>query len=369
MQNYELTLESDVTKSFRCKKAANSLDIDTAKKSAHHFKVSADLEKDFSIGLVVGASGSGKTTLIQSIFGGECFDEVLDLSAPVIDQFPEEFSYDECASMLAGVGLTAVVCWIRPAFTLSNGQRARAEAALQMAKPRDRVIILDEWTSVVDRTVAKVMSHCIQKHARRSKRKIILCSCHYDVIEWLQPDWVIDCNKQSYKDWRGVQWERSEKLQFDIRRVGRETWKYFSKYHYLTDKMPGGFIKTFGLFHGGDQIGFQCFANYVPRRKGTKMKMHVNRIVIHPDFAGFGMGIKFVNKTSDIMLAEGYDVMAKFSSTPVFKAMNKDRDWKLLKVERKVRTAIGGNMSRKSGFREGVKTYSFKYVGENKEVA
>ncbi len=202
MQNYELTLKSDVSKSFRCQKAADSLDINTDKKSVHHLQITADLESDFNIGLVVGASGSGKTTLVKSIFGEKCFTEILELDKPVIDQFPKDFSYDECASMLSGVGLTSVVCWIRPAYTLSNGQKARAETALQMAAKINDIIVIDEWTSVVDRTVAKVMSSCIEKYARRVNKKIILCSCHYDVIEWLNPDWIIDCNKQSYEELR-----------------------------------------------------------------------------------------------------------------------------------------------------------------------
>lgn len=212
MQTYELTLKSDVSKSFRCQKAANSLDIDTEKKSIHHFNVNADINTRFNVGLIVGASGSGKTTLVKSIFGEDCFDEILDLSKPVIDQFPESYSYDECAVMLSGVGLTAVVCWIRPAYTLSNGQRARAETALQMANDKNNIVI-DEWTSVVDRTVAGVMSHCVQKYARKVDKQIILCSCHYDVADWLLPDWVIDCNKQSYTDYRDA--EKNKKKNCD----------------------------------------------------------------------------------------------------------------------------------------------------------
>lgn len=203
MKTYSLKLESPVSNSFRCQKAANALDIDTAKKAIHTFKVKADLETPFDIGLIVGASGSGKTTLAKEIYGKDCFAEYLDLSKPVIEQFPEEYSYEECASLLSGVGLTSVPCWIRPAHTLSNGQKARAEAALAMVADKE-VIVIDEWTSVVDRTVAKAMSHCVQKHARRQKKKIVLVSCHYDITDWIQPDWIIDCNKQTYENRRDL---------------------------------------------------------------------------------------------------------------------------------------------------------------------
>jgi energy-coupling factor transporter ATP-binding protein EcfA2 len=364
MQNFKLTLASPVATSFRATKAANSLDIDSEKKSVHHFEVQADLTTPFNIGLIVGASGSGKTTLAKHIYGDECFKEVLDMSQPVIDQFPESMSYDECAAMLCGVGLTAVPCWIRPAYTLSNGQRARAECALQMARDDIVMIVIDEWTSVVDRTVAKVMSHCIQKHARKTGKKIVLMSCHYDVIEWLNPDWVIDANKQTYENrrllWRDF--KRNDQLTFDIKEIGKESWKYFSKYHYLSDNLPGGIIKTFGLFHGENQIGFQCFANYVPYRGNGAMQMHSNRTVIHPDYAGLGMGIMLINKTAAYMQEQGYEPWAKFSSTPVYIAMKRQPCWKLVRVDRKTKQQVGKLMDRKTGFRVDIKTYSFKYV-------
>ena len=365
MQSYELELSSPVATSFRCTKAANSLDIDQKKKSIHRFKVEADLETPFNIGLVVGASGAGKTTLAKHIWGDDCFFVALDLAKPVIDQFPEEYEYDNCAAMLCGVGLTSVPCWIRPAYTLSNGQRARAECALQMSR-NYKVILIDEWTSVVDRTVAKVMSHCIQKHARKTNKKIVILSCHYDVIEWLNPDWVIDCNKQEYTD-RRLLWQsskRTEHIQFDIREVDRKSWKYFSKYHYLSDQLPGGIIRTFGLFHGLNQVGFQCFANYTPHKnKFEKMKMHSNRVVIHPDYVGFSLGIKMVNETSKIMKEEGFDVWAKFSSVPMYLSTIKSKSWQLVKIDRKTKRQKGQGMDRNTGFRKDVKAYSFRYVG------
>ena len=120
MQNFKLTLASPVATSFRATKAANSLDIDAEKKSVHHFEVQADLDSPFNNGLIVGASGSGKTTLAKHIYGDDCFKEILDMTKPVIDQFPESMTYDECAAMLCGVGLTAVPCWIRPAFPVRS---------------------------------------------------------------------------------------------------------------------------------------------------------------------------------------------------------------------------------------------------------
>ena len=124
--------------------------------------------------------------------------------------------------------------------------------------------------------------------------------------------------------------------------------------------MPGGLIKLFGLFYKEDQIGFQCFANYTPTRKGRVHKMHFNRTVIHPDYVGLGLGIKLIEATSEIMKKDGYDVWGKFSSVPVAKALERSDNWKLINVQR-FQGKPGGNMLRDSGFRNAVKTYSYHY--------
>lgn len=369
MKNYALTLEAEPWDSFRCKKAANSLDIDVTKKLRHDFSVDADVESPFNVGLIVGASGSGKTTLAESIYGADALKRILDPALPVIEQFPDEYTYDDCARSLMGVGLSAVPCWIRPAATLSNGQKERAEIALQMARDDDCVVI-DEWTSVVDRTVGKIMSECIQKWARKTGKQVVLLSCHYDVFDWLQPDWLIDANKQSFVDRRSLRRVRTEKLQFDIREINRESWKYFSKYHYLSDRLPGGHIELFGLFHGDDQIGFECFANYVPYRKmdrlhGKRKKMHSNRAVIHPDYVGLGLGLKMIDACSAIMYERGFDVYAKFSAVPLYKARLKSKRWEYLGTVRHHKILIGGNMKRDAGFRMDVAAHQFRYIPED----
>ena len=52
------------------------------------------------------------------------------------------------------------------------------------------LIVFDEFTSVVDREIAKVSAFAISKAVRRSKKKFIAVTCHYDVVDWLEPDWV-----------------------------------------------------------------------------------------------------------------------------------------------------------------------------------
>lgn len=137
----------------------------------------------------------------------------------------------------------------------------------------------------------------------------------------------------------------------------------------MNENLPGGHIYTFGLFLGHDQIGFQCFANYVPWKDKSKPKIyHSNRTVIHPDYQGFGLGMNLINETSKYMVQKHpFRIMAKFSSEPIYRSMSKNPDWHFLGVKRKMnKMNVGGNMIRQSGFREkGTKTYSFEFKLRN----
>ena len=369
MQTYELTLKCDAPEDFYVIKAANSVDLDVEKKLTHHIKIRADIESQYNIGLIIGNSGSGKTTLAKHIWGDKCFDTLLQPDQAVISQFDDSYSYDERVSFLSGVGLGSPVTWIAPAKTLSNGQQARAECALQMARLDGQFIVIDEWTSVVDRSVAKAMSHSIQKHARKTDKQIVLLSCHYDIVDWLNPDWIIDCNTQDYIDRRLLcpRHTKSEELVFGIRQLtDSKSWKVFSKYHYLSDSLPPGKTYMFGLFHEDIQIGFIAYSNYVMWKKehkdaGIPMVMHANRIVVHPDYCGFGLGGRMTDITANYMKHElGFDVQIKLSSASMANLLKRNERWELRDVSRNVHNIWSGKG--RNG-RMDVKTYSFKFLG------
>lgn len=370
MRTYELTLKCDAPTDFYCLKAAASVDLNIEKKLTHHMKVRVDLETPYNIGLIIGNSGSGKSTLSKHIWGNDCFETLLNHDLAVISQFDENYSYDERVSFLTGVGLGSPATWIAPAKTLSNGQQSRAEVALQMARKDEKFIVIDEFTSVVDRTVAKAMAHSVQKVARKMNKQIVLLSCHYDIVDWLNPDWIIDCNTQDYIDRRlkCPGYTRTEELVFGIRQLtDKKSWSQFSKYHYLTDTLPPGKTFMFGLFHENTQIGFVAYSNYVlwkqeHKDKGIPMMFHANRIVILPDYCGFGLGGRFTDATADYMKNTlGYEVQIKLSSVSMANLLKRNDRWQLNYVKRDLDN-IWKNHEGRQG-RQYVKTYSFEFLG------
>ena len=137
----------------------------------------------------------------------------------------------------------------------------------------------------------------------------------------------------------------------------------FSRYHYLSEAVPGGLVHWYGLYEGDNQIGIVCFANYVPTRKRMMPILHVNRLVIHPDYCGLGLGIKFTNACAKIERKLGYRIMCKMSSMSLYKHMVRSVEW--VQRDSGMFTSVGGvggNMLRDTGFRNGVKWWSFEYV-------
>lgn len=113
-------------------------------------------------------------------------------------------------------------------------------------------------------------------------------------------------------------------------------------------------------------MGFVCFSNLVPDRKLAARMLHAGRLVIHPDYCGLGLGVKFMNECAKDLKNRGFDIRAKFSSVPVYRALMKDKMWRLLKVERGLGVVEkkGKKLERDSGFRLNVKTYSWKFIGD-----
>ena len=180
--------------SFRANKVKSLFNAE----NGHTWQHTAELpieDNDWQIGLIVGPSGSGKTSIGGQIFNGLPIHDLYlgwDDNLPIVDNIAPEKSLNEVTAALSAVGLGDVPAWLRPFKALSNGEQYRAGLARLICEAPEQVVI-DEFTSVVDRQIAKIGASAFAKSWRRTKGKqIVLLSCHYDIVEWLQPDWVYD---------------------------------------------------------------------------------------------------------------------------------------------------------------------------------
>ena len=164
--------------------------------------ISADLpieDNDWQIGVIVGGSGTGKTSIGKKLWPRtSTHNPKWDKTKPIIDQIAADGSIDDATACLSAVGLGTVPAWLRPHHVLSNGEQFRANLARALADAPKRLII-DEFSSVVDRQIACIGANAFAKSWRRTKgRQEVLLTCHYDVLDWLQPDWVYDTSKGEF---------------------------------------------------------------------------------------------------------------------------------------------------------------------------
>ena len=156
-----------------------------------HPWMSPELPDTWKIGLVVGASGTGKSTLLPSL--GTIKTPVWRPMAPIAEHFE---SVDDAIDRLGAVGLNSVPTWGKPYHVLSTGEKFRAD----LARSLHSGAVIDEYTSTVSRTVAKSASRSMRKWVDRNPvENIVVATCHYDVVEWLQPDWIIDTDAGEFR--------------------------------------------------------------------------------------------------------------------------------------------------------------------------
>jgi ABC-type ATPase with predicted acetyltransferase domain len=250
-------------------------------------------DNDWKLGVIVGPSGSGKTSIGKRLWGGEKLHagSTWDPDLPVIDQVGAGMDLKKVTGALSSVGLGTVPSWLRPFHALSMGEQFRAEMARLILEAPDRVIV-DEFTSVVDRQIAQVGAAAFSKSWKKTKGQAILLSCHYDILDWLEPDWVLDTKYWEFQ--RGCLWRRPQ-IKLDIYEAGGAwAWKFFEKHHYL--KLP---LPVAGSYYVAEVDG-EAVAHVAVCPQPGLNACRLTRLVVMPEWQGAGVGMTFLNEVAEM---------------------------------------------------------------------
>ena len=153
--------------------------------------------QDWKIGLIVGGSGSGKSTIAKELFPDSYVNGFKYSEKSVFDNMPEKCNVKDIEKAFTSVGFSSPPSWLKPYNVLSTGEKMRVDLARSILE-NDSLIVFDEFTSVVDREVAKTCCIAVQKEVRRSDKRFIAVSCHKDIIDYLAPDWVYDTDQKCF---------------------------------------------------------------------------------------------------------------------------------------------------------------------------
>lgn len=278
------------------------------------FKVPSNIPKEFNIGLIVGGSGSGKSTLLKN-FGVD--GEVdWDSERAIISHFESPYVAVE---KFNSVGLSSVPTWTKPYHVLSTGEKFRAT----MSRKIDNFAVIDEFTSVVDRNVAKSCSVSMSKYIKsKDIKNVVFCTCHKDIIEWLQPDWIIDTDLGILYDGRCL---RRPNINIDIYESSYKSWEMFKKHHYLTQDINKA-AKSYVVKWDEQIVGF---ASYLPYPSGTlKSAFRGHRFVVLPEYQGLGIGKAMFEFIASTLFENSCRFFVRTTHLKVIKYMEACKNWR-----------------------------------------
>lgn len=329
MPNFDIVKTHTPNKSFRVASVMGKFDLQS-NEIKEHFQGSIDMPDSWQVGMIIGKSGSGKTTIARQLFAESYITNFEYGNQSILDDMPESKSVDEITKMFNSVGFSTPPSWLKPYHVLSNGEKMRVDLARALLS-ENKLIVFDEFTSVVDRQVAKIGSFAVQKAIRKTNKQFIAVSCHYDIEDWLLPDWVFDTNDMTFRLCEGQKKNRPE-IRIEIHECkDKELWNYFKKFHYLNHEHSPS-AKKYVMTVNGELAGF-CSYIQMAGHKGRKMG---HRVVVLPDYQGIGIGQLLVNEIAKIVNESGCKFSFTTSNPQLIFAFKKNPEWKITNIGRLV---------------------------------
>lgn len=363
MPRLSVLRSSPVARSPRVKQVEGLFDVAPTQKSELRWDVDLPVEeREWNIGLIVGPSGCGKSTIAREAFGEAMVHGWEWSQHAIVDDFPTEMGIKEITALLSSVGFSSPPSWLRPFGALSNGEQFRVTLARAMAESGQKLFVVDEFTSVVDRTVAQIGSAAVAKTVRKSGRQFVAVSCHYDIVEWLQPDWIYEPASNHFQ-WRSLR--RHPAVELEVIRCNSAAWQLFKGHHYLDTSIHKGAGCFVGLVRGEPAV----FAAVVFFPHPSRPAWRGHRTVCLPDYQGVGLGNLLSEYMASLYAATGKPYLSTTSSPSMIQHRARSPLWKMRRLPGHLATRHRGlTHAPKSGGRR--LTAGFDYVGPtNREDA
>jgi len=389
--------------SFRVRQVAGMFDLPMGATTGAHVRAQLPgLTEPWEIGMIVGPSGSGKSAIAKAAYRANLVQPSRwPRDVPIIDAMGDA-PIHRITHTLTCVGLGSPRTWVKPYAVLSNGEKFRCDLARALLKaiPREQadenatienlpLVVMDEYTSVVSRAIARVASAALSR-AIRGKQipvRFVAVTCHEDVIPWLRPDWVLrmqpseaeeqsdpksqisnlksEISDPSSDSFLGVvTWGRPErpKIDLDIHRVSRDLWPLFRRHHYLSGSLHPA-AQCFAAYFENEPAAF-CAALPFPHPRRPGWREH--RLVCLPDFQGIGIGTKLSEVVAKMYVSTGRPYFSTTSHPGIIRHRAASPLWRIVRPPGMV-SPVSKSETQRTGMAHacsiGRITASFEYIG------
>jgi GNAT superfamily N-acetyltransferase len=374
MPKVDVEVSCPVFDSFRVQQVAGMFDVPLAEKCSERFAVELpSLDESWQVGLIVGPSGSGKSTIAREFYDAELYSGAdWPADKAVVDCFGD-LPIRQVIELFTAVGFSSPPSWVKPYQVLSGGERFRCDLARALAASFELrvasedlgthnsqlapLVVFDEYTSVVDRNVASACSTAIAKGIRRGNipGRFIAVTCHYDVAQWLEADWVLDMATGRLERRR----LRRPTIEVQIHRCWMAAWQLFARHHYLSRSLAIG-ARCYLATWNGEPVTFCATVPVITKKNHRRF----TRIVTLPDYQGMGIGMKVVAAVASLHRAEGLRINVTGSHPALIRHCRHSPLWKTVNVKK-----TGSSPRTSARFKQyrgstGRAVVSFEYVGE-----
>jgi ABC-type polar amino acid transport system ATPase subunit/GNAT superfamily N-acetyltransferase len=321
MPTFDIIKEVKPKQTFRVASVIGKFDLQS-ENIIEHFKGNIDIPEKWQVGLIVGKSGTGKTTIAKQLFENAYITSYEYSAETILDDMPKECSLEQITNAFNSVGFSSPPSWLKPYSVLSNGQKMRVDLARAILEEQ-KFFVFDEFTSVVDRNVAQIGSFAMQKAIRKTDKQFIAVTCHFDVQDWLLPDWVFNTDTMTFQSFEGQKKNRPE-IKFEIyQTTDKSIWKMFAKHHYLSHSHNNAANVFIAMIN--DEVA--GFLSVLPQPGKVKRLKRVHRLVILPDYQGAGIGIKFLNEIGYIYKKEDCRFIINTTAPSLIYSLKNNKFW------------------------------------------
>lgn len=283
--------------------------------------------EDWRVFAITGASGTGKSSVgakYAEALGATVFKPVWNDRA-IVDEgnWPEGTTVEAIKDALVSVGFSSPPAWLRPHKVLSNGEQFRANLARALIIP-DEVIVIDEFTSLVDRVVARTCAIAVRRAIDNlweagKKKRLVPISCHNDYLDAIKAECVLDMDTQTLA--RGCL-RRGVEIDVEIFPVHTRAWALFAPHHYLDRSLHKG-AKCFVATVEGRPAAICC----VLHAMGFSGRFRITRVVTLPDYQGIGIGSRLMDAVAERYVLEGKSISIVASHPAVLRHCSRSSQW------------------------------------------
>lgn len=398
-----MQLDLNITRTVKLRKTPRRLavqgkfDLAVPDQSTRSWRAKLDLPDGPYLGAIVGPSGSGKTSIARELtkqlggifvapkdeHGHACEPFPWPADASLVDGFDETLPINDVLKLLGSVGFSSPPHWCIPYGALSNGEQFRANLARGLAEAQISVkpVCFDEFASLVHDVPAKIGSAALSKAVRESSMQVIVDTWRTDVLDWLEPDWVLFVNADGSTEFQSAvgsgqsagnaetngdarRWLRPD-IQVEVIRVDRSAWKLFQHAHYLSHEIHHGSTCFVGLIEGVPAV-FTAAIGF-PHNKRPGMREH--RTVCLPDFQGIGLGNLVSGFVASLFRARGKPYYSATSNPAMIRHRKRNaKAWRLCREASFTPSKKGFNDGYDRRDASARRTVSFEYIGTARPI-